>query len=413
MLKNDIAMLSEIDPAGKVREKMQDPTYQRGIASLLRRNPWIKTLLVDMATYGCADEFIPEDSEVQLVGVSSMAEFKLQVKTDPRLCHQLLEAPLQEADKNSDGKGEASGTRGGEGKGETGQEGRSEGGVEEIVTAMDSTTSPEIALTRLVMQHLTSSLKIHEELGGRSLGRIIVPHRSGPRSTYSLAFMLLCLLDRKTENKRPKNSFLQRASHLLSGTFDGGLPAGKTVKDVSAGLDKLVKELVDRVEGQGLSVGEGEGNLWTALNQLSIVLPEIGDFVSYRKQGTPMRKDSVPDVFRVRASAASFPEGMLDSLKRLRRGGDPSKGVLRSPGDYLYVEVDMEDFVPDWLLPWKAQLGSSKEKYIVGAITYKQHIDGAANPHMTADVLLWEGQIVYLDTRAKTQKASINTTFKY
>jgi hypothetical protein len=40
------------------------------------------------------------------------------------------------------------------------------------------------------------------------------------------------------------------------------------------------------MKGRGLSVGEGEGNLWTALNQLSIVLPEIGDFVSNRKQGT-------------------------------------------------------------------------------------------------------------------------------
>jgi hypothetical protein len=99
---------------------------------------------------------------------------------------------------------------------------------------------------------------------------------------------------------------------------------------------------------------------------------------------------------------------MLDSLKRLRRGGDPSKGVLRSPGDYLYIEVNMEDFVPDWLLPWKAQLGSSKEKYIVGAITYKQHIDGAANPNMTADVLLWEGQMcTWTRGRRPKRRASI------
>lgn len=76
MLRDDIAMLLEIDPAGKVREKVQDPAYHRGIASLLWRNPWIKTLLVDMATYGCADKFLREDSEVQAVGVSSMAEFK-------------------------------------------------------------------------------------------------------------------------------------------------------------------------------------------------------------------------------------------------------------------------------------------------------------------------------------------------
>lgn len=195
-----------------------------------------------------------------------------------------MQTPLQEqleADKSSDGEGEESGTPGGEVKGETSQGGRLEGGATEIVTAIDSTTSPQNALTRLVMQYLASSLKIYEELGGRSPGRIIVPHRCGLRSTYSLVFMQLSLLDRKTETKRPKNSFLQKASHLLSGTFDASLPAGKTVKDVSAGLDELVKELVDRVEGRGLCVGEGESSLWTALYQLSMVLPEIGDFVSH------------------------------------------------------------------------------------------------------------------------------------
>ena len=36
---------------------------------MLTKNLHIKTLLVDMAAYGCVDQFIPEDSEVQLVGV--------------------------------------------------------------------------------------------------------------------------------------------------------------------------------------------------------------------------------------------------------------------------------------------------------------------------------------------------------
>lgn len=67
--------------------------------------------------------------------------------------------------------------------------------------------------------------------------------------------------------------------------------------------------------------------------------------------------------------------------------------------------------MPDWLLCLKTQLVSSKENFIVSAITYKRHIDGI--PHYSADIQSWEGQIVYLDTRAKTKKASMNTTFKY
>jgi len=32
---------------------------------------------------------------------------------------------------------------------------------------------------------------------------------------------------------------------------------------------------------------------------------------------------------------------------------------------------------------------------------------------MTADVFLWEGMVVYIDTRVKTRKATIDSTFKY
>lgn len=312
MLRNRIGMLLEFDAMGRVRNKVQDPAFHAGIKDMLAENSHIKTLLVDMATYDCADEFIPEDSDVQAVGVPSMAAFKEQIKTNPRLGQEML----RKEEDESTGGGEESGTHGGEGEGETSQGGRSEGreeggreggrseGREE--EEMTTSDSVEVCLTRLISKHLTVFLEIQEELGGSVPTRIITPHRSGPRSTDSLAFMLLSLFDLKTAGKRPNDSFLQQASDLLSGTFDGGLPAGKTVKGVSAGLEKIVGEVVGLVQGRGLSVEEGEGNMWTALNHLSMVLPEeIGRFASFTKRGTPRVKDSVPDVLRVNGSATS------------------------------------------------------------------------------------------------------------
>jgi len=233
---------------------------------------------------------------------------------------------LVKEDDSTGGEGEESGTRGGEDKGEGRQGGRWEGGEEEEMTASDS-SSPEIRITRLIVKHLTSSLKIEEELGGSIPGRIIIPHRSGPRSTYSLAFMLLYLSDIKTASKRPKGSFFQRASDLLSGTFDGSLPAGKTVKDISTGLEKLVKELVDRVQERRLSVEGGGRDFWTALNHLRMVLPEeIGTFATFTKEGTRVvEEDAVPNVFRAKGSATSLPQGMIDALKRLPDCRDPLK----------------------------------------------------------------------------------------
>ena len=413
MLEDDIVMMLEIDPTGNVRQKVQDSAFKSGIASLLRRNPWVKTLLVDMATRdGVGEELRQEFPDVEFVGILSLTAFKEQIKTDPRLFLQLL----VKEDESTGGEGEESGTRSGEGKGgrsEEGEEGGREGGrSEEEMTASDS-SSPQIALTRLVSKHLTAFLEIQEKLDGSVPTRIITPHRSGPRSTYSITFMLLYLSNLKTASKRPKDSFFQRASDLLAGTFDGSLPTGKTVKGMSSGLEKLVTELVDRVEGRGLSVEEGEGDLWTALNHLRMVLPEeIGDFATW---GTSRVNDAVPNVFRVKGSATSLTEGMIDALKRMTGCRDPKKEVKKWPGRYLYVEVEAEDFVPDFLLDWKLQLGSGKDawEYFMGAIVYVQHVDSAAIPHMTADVLLWEGSVVFVDTKAKTKKASINSTFKY
>ena len=97
MLRNSIGMLVKFDAMGRVRNKVQDPAFHAGIKDMLAENPHIKTLLVAMATYDCADEFIPEDSDVQAVGVPSMAAFKDQIKTNPRLGLELLR---KEKEKN-------------------------------------------------------------------------------------------------------------------------------------------------------------------------------------------------------------------------------------------------------------------------------------------------------------------------
>ena len=84
---------------------------------------------------------------------------------------------------------------------------------------MTTSGSSEVCLTRLISKYLTSSLKIEEELSGSIPGRIIIPQRSGPRSTYSLAFMFLFLVDLKTASKRPKDSFFQRAYDFTQWDF--------------------------------------------------------------------------------------------------------------------------------------------------------------------------------------------------
>jgi len=77
VLRDDIVMMLEIDPTGNVRQKVQDPAYHSGIASLLRRNPWIKTLPVDVATRdGVGDELRQESPDVELVGVPSRSRLR-------------------------------------------------------------------------------------------------------------------------------------------------------------------------------------------------------------------------------------------------------------------------------------------------------------------------------------------------